>query len=87
MPKVYVETTTVDLSLGTDGFYILGSDDESENFFLDIRRGRRLASMKANFQLRYGREIVLARSCTTVPHTNPDGTYIEYPHLHSYGQL
>lgn len=83
MPKVYVETTTVDLSPGTDGFYILESDDESESFFLDIYRGR-INQMKAKFQLRYGREVVLSRMCTAVSHTNPDGAPLTFPHFHKY---
>lgn len=83
MPKVYVETTTVDLSPGTDLFYILGSEDETETFFLDIYRGR-LNQMKARFQLRYQRDIVLARLCTSVSHANPDGTEVGWPHFHRY---
>jgi hypothetical protein len=83
MPKVYIETTTVDLRPGKDGFYILESDDESESFILDISRGR-MNQMKARLQLRYGREVVLSRMCTAVPHTNPDGTLLTFPHLHRY---
>jgi hypothetical protein len=40
--------------------------------------------MKAKFQLRYRRDIVLARLCTSVPHTNPDGIAIGSPHFHRY---
>jgi hypothetical protein len=83
MPKVYVETTTVDLAPGVDDWYILQSDDETETFFLDIRRGRR-NQMKARFQLRYRREIVLARLCTSVAHTNPDDEVLGSPHFHRY---
>jgi hypothetical protein len=83
MPKVYVETTTVDLSPAADDLYILESDDESEIFLLDIYRGR-ANKAKARFQLRYQRDIVLARMCTSVPHTNPDGTLLTFPHYHKY---
>ncbi len=83
MPKVYAETTTIDLSPGTDNFCILESNDESETFFLDIYRGR-LNQMKVKLQLRYRRDIVLARLCTSAPHTNPDGTSPASPHLHRY---
>lgn len=78
MPKVYAETTTVDLSPGVVHFCILESDDETE-----IYRGRR-NRMKAKFQLRHRRDTVLARLCTSVPHTNPDGELLGAPHFHRY---
>jgi hypothetical protein len=83
MPKVYVETTIVDLSPGAESLYVLESDDESESFLLDIRLSRRNKT-KATFQLRYGRDVVLCRMCTSVPHTNPDGTLLAFPHYHRY---
>jgi Family of unknown function (DUF6978) len=84
MPKVYAETTTVDLSPGADTFYILGSDDETETFFLDVYRGHRNL-MKARFQLRHRRDVVLARLCTSAPHTNPgDDELLGSPHFHRY---
>jgi hypothetical protein len=83
MPKIYVETTIVDLSPGADGLYILESDDGNENFLLDISRGR-INKAKAKFQLRYSRDVVLSRMCTSVPHTNPDGTFLTFPHYHRY---
>jgi hypothetical protein len=83
VPKVYSDTTTVDLSPGSNDFYILASDDETETFLLDIYRGR-INSMKARFQLRHRRDIILARLCTSVPHTNPDGMELDSPHFHQY---
>jgi len=83
MRKVYSTTVRVDLGIGVNGFYALESDDETESFLLDIFRGR-LNPTKARYQLRYQREVVLARLCTSVEHTNPDGERIEPPHLHRY---
>ena len=50
---------------------------------LDVYRSRRNIR-KVRFQLRYRRDIVLARLCTAVSHGNPDGSVIRFPHLHLY---
>ena len=84
MPKVYAETAIVDLRPGVDTFYMLESNDETEVFFLDVYRGR-LNSMKAKFQLRYQRSIVLARLCTSASHANPgEDELLGSPHFHRY---
>lgn len=83
MRKIYTRTLTVNLSMGVSEDYSIESDDESEHFLLDVYRSRRNPK-KARFQLRYRKDIVLARLCTSVHHTNPDGELLSYPHLHSY---
>jgi hypothetical protein len=81
--KVYGATLRVNLAAGTDADYPVESDDGNEHFLLDVRTSRR-NPRKARFQLRYRREIVLARLCTSVPHGNPDGVRVGWPHLHLY---
>jgi hypothetical protein len=83
MPKTYSGSLAVDLKQGADDDYQLESSDGTAFFVLDVRRSRR-NPRKARFQLRYRREIVLARLCTSVPHMNPDGVRIRFPHLHTY---
>ncbi|GAA1980812.1 DUF6978 family protein [Amycolatopsis minnesotensis] len=81
--KVYSRSLRVDLEQGADHDYAVESDDGNDHFLLDVRRSLR-NPLKARFQLRYRRDIVLARLCTSVPHGNPDGTVIGFPHLHKY---
>jgi hypothetical protein len=57
--------------------------DGLEFFLLDVRGPTRDPG-KARFQLRYKRDIVLARLCLKSRHTNPDGEFIDGPHLHRY---
>jgi hypothetical protein len=83
MRKIYSFNTVIDLSIGVSRDYQLEDVDGNEFFLLDIWRGKRNRN-KARFQLRYGRDIILARLCTSIPHTNPDGSLIEPPHFHSY---
>lgn len=83
IPKVYSRSMVIDLSMGAAGDYPLESDDATELFVLDIWRSPR-NKRKARFQLRYQRDIILARLCTSVPHGNPDGESIGFPHLHTY---
>jgi hypothetical protein len=67
MPKIYTDATTIGLGAGANDFYILDSNNETETFLLDVWRGHR-NHMKARFQLRYQRNVILARLCTAVPH-------------------
>ncbi|WP_410563846.1 DUF6978 family protein [Amycolatopsis sp. cmx-4-61] len=83
LPKVYSLSTQVDMAQGADNDYQIESEDGSEHFLLDVRRPLR-NKRKVRFQLRYRRDIVLARLCTAVPHGNPDGEQIGFPHLHIY---
>jgi|SRR5215470_3091734 len=83
LPKVYTVTTTVTLAGGVDDDYPIESADGAEHFLLDVSRSRRNAN-KARFQLRFRREVVLARMCTAKPHTNPDGQQLGAPHFHVY---
>jgi hypothetical protein len=62
----------------------LRSDDRTEDFLLDIRRGR-IDLMKATYQNRARKTIVLVRlDLKGAPHRNPDGEEIACPHLHIY---
>jgi len=81
--KIYTTSLTVDMTPGADYDYQVESDDETAFFLLDIRRSRR---NPRNFrvQLRYQRDIVLARFCLSVPHKNPDGERFAGPHFHQY---
>ncbi|WP_407690030.1 DUF6978 family protein [Saccharomonospora iraqiensis] len=83
MPKVYSLSLTVDLSPGASDDHPVESDDGTEHFLPDVSRGTR-NPLKARCQLRYGRDLVLVRLCTTGKHGNPDGVQIGAPHLHLY---
>jgi hypothetical protein len=83
MPKIYSYDAVVDLGRGADNDYQIETDDGTEFFLLDVRGPGRNPS-KARFQLRYRRNIVLARMCLAAPHTNPDGAKIDSPHFHRY---
>jgi hypothetical protein len=81
--KIYSHAPLVDLSPGTDWDYQIETADSTEFFLLDVRRGHR-NPRNARFQLRYQRQLVLARLCMSRPHTNPDGIAVAAPHLHRY---
>jgi hypothetical protein len=81
--KVYSSILVVNLIQGVNEDYAVESDGGTEHFLLDVYRSRR-NPLKARFQLRYRRDVVLARLCTVTRHTNPDGAVIGYPHLHRY---
>jgi len=83
LPKVYTVTTTVALTVGVDDDYPVESTDGVDHFLLDISRSRRNPN-KARFQLRFRKEVVLARMCTAKPHSNPDGQEVGAPHFHVY---
>lgn len=70
--KIYTASLTVDITPGADHDYQVESDDETAFFLLDVRRSRRNPK---NFrvQLRYQRDIVLARLFLSTPHANPGG--------------
>lgn len=62
----------------------LASKDKTEDFLLDIRRGR-IDLKKATYQNRSRKTIVLVRlDLHGAPHRNPDGEDIACPHLHIY---
>ncbi|MGH3812420.1 MAG: DUF6978 family protein [Pseudonocardiaceae bacterium] len=83
MRKVYTVSLAVDTSPGADHDYQVESDDETEFFLFDVRRSRR-NPRGFRVQLRYQRDIVLARFCLSTPHTNPDGEHFNGPHFHQY---
>jgi hypothetical protein len=62
----------------------LHSDDNREEFSLDITRGR-IELRKNTFQSRARKAVILARiDIGGPPHRNPDGEEIACPHLHLY---
>ena len=81
--KIYSDDTTIELSPGTDVDYGVEDIDGNEFFLLDVRRPR-LNRRTVRLQLRYKRSLVLARLCTAVGHTNPDGAELQAPHFHRY---
>ena len=81
--KIYSDDTRIELSPGTDVDYGVEDIDGNEFFLLDVRRPR-LNRGTVRLQLRYKRSIVLARLCTAVSHTNPDGAELQAPHFHRY---
>jgi hypothetical protein len=83
LAKVYAASTVVVLAGGVDADYPIESVDADDRFLLDVWQSRRNRA-KARFQLRYRRTLVLARMCTAVPHSNPDGERLAGAHFHSY---
>lgn len=81
--KIYSQAAVVDLGRGADNDYQVETTDGNEFFLLDVRGPGRNPG-KACFQLRYRREIVLARMCLAAPHTNPDGAKVPAPHFHRF---
>jgi hypothetical protein len=64
----------------------LESMDRSEDFSLDVSRGR-IDLSKVTYQNRARQIIVLLRlDLGGPPHRNPDGQQIRCPHLHTYRQ-
>ena len=62
----------------------LVSIDQSDNFHLDITRGR-VKAVKCSFQNRSQSTIILIRLCLHgSPHRNPDGTEVPSSHIHIY---
>lgn len=60
------------------------SEDKREKFFLDIHRGN-INLKKITNQMRAHQAIILVRiDFDGKPHTNPDGTIIQSPHIHIY---
>lgn len=60
------------------------SEDKREKFLLDIHRGN-INLKKITNQMRAHQAIILARiDLNGQPHTNPDGTIINSPHIHIY---
>jgi hypothetical protein len=58
--------------------------DRSENFLLDLSRGR-INLLKAKYQTRARQVVVLARlDLNGAPHRNPDDVEVPCPHLHLY---
>lgn len=82
-PKIYSIDMLVEVGRGADNDYQVETDDGLEFFLLDVR-GPTRDPERARFQLRYKRDIVLARLCMKARHTNPDGQRFDGPHLHIY---
>lgn len=62
----------------------LQSEDQREDFLLDVSRGR-INLAKGKYQTRARQAIVLVRlDFGGAPHRNPDGEELACPHLHRY---
>lgn len=60
------------------------SDDEKENFIVDIDRSGSI-EIKSKLQNRYSNNQILIRvEINSPPHTNPDGTTTSRDHIHVY---
>lgn len=85
-PKIFKDMNSI--HLGTNGTKLskeLYGKNSQETFILDITRGK-INISKATYQNRYKKlNIILARIDTSGPrHQNPDGKFINGPHLHIY---
>lgn len=83
MPKIYTYDATISLDPGSSQDHPLESHDGTEFFLLDVRRSRR-NPQNVRLQLRYRRDVVLARLCLSKRHRNPDQELINAPHFHKY---
>jgi len=71
---------------GAGGYTVvpLVSVDRTEEFLLDVRRGR-IDLSKVTYQNRARQVVILARlDLGGPPHRNPDGAELPCPHLHVY---
>ncbi len=85
MPKVRENDTIHLFPVGGSGLIVpLMAQDRTENFLLDISRGR-IDLQKAKYQNRGRQIVVLARlDLHGAPHRNPDEVEVPCPHLHIY---
>ncbi len=85
MPKVRENEVIHLFPVGGNGLIIpLFSEDRTENFLLDVSRGR-INLLKAKYQTRVRQVVVLVRlDLNGAPHRNPDDSEIACPHLHVY---
>lgn len=85
MQKARMDNSVHDFPLpGENVMVSLQSTDGRERFILDVSRGK-IEIKKATYQSRYHKVIILTRlDLFGPPHTNPDGTIVECPHIHKY---
>lgn len=85
MPKARLDERTHDFPHPGEKLIInLQSTDGRERFILDVARGK-IEIRKATYQSRYHKIIILNRlDVVGPPHTNPDGSIVECPHIHIY---
>lgn len=84
MRKRFTELRAIAMDPWVDSTHELVSDDEQEQFLLDIWRGTFRLS-KLRLQERARKVIVLVRlDIDGSPHTNPDGVHLGGTHLHTY---
>ena len=61
------------------------SNDEREEFIIDVNRRGKIKLSKCTYQERYAIvEILLRLDIDGPPHENPDGTEVPCPHIHVY---
>jgi len=85
MPKVRADDEEYDYpGIGGVVSIPLLSADKRENFLLDLSRGR-IDLLKGKYQNRARQIVILVRlDFGGSRHQNPDGAWIECPHLHLY---
>ncbi len=85
-PKRFVDVDPIQLpSLGQSLSFNLAAIHTPETFRLDVNRKGVIKISKYTCQGRYRTTVHLLRlDVDGPPHTNPDGTTLEGPHLHRY---
>lgn len=85
MPKARMDDRSYDFPHPCENLIInLQSTDGRERFILDVSRGK-IEVKKATYQSRYHKVIILNRlDILGPPHTNPDGSIVDCPHIHIY---
>lgn len=85
-PKVMVDRSTIQFPAAGAALQLaLRSEDRHEEFSIDVNRRGKIKLSKCTYQERYAVvEILLRLDIDGPPHTNPDGTTMPCPHLHTY---
>lgn len=85
MPKISATADSYDFPTpGVKHSIPLVSENEREQFMLDLYRGR-IEMQKVTYQNRGRQVVILARvDLNGSSHRNPDGEELECPHLHVY---
>jgi hypothetical protein len=85
MPKARMDEQSYDFPIPGEKVSVnLQSTDGRERFILVVSRGK-IEIKKATYQSRYHKIIILNRlDIVGPPHTNPDGSIVDCPHIHIY---
>ncbi len=85
MPKACLDCNPYDFPHPGEKVLVnLQSTDGRERFILDVSRAK-IEMRKVKYQTRYHKVIILTRlDIFGAPHTNPDGSIVDCPHIHKY---